>query len=115
MTVNQARGLAMSVEMDHLSAQAAFRISDVTALQWSASPGPNPRNQANPASLETPFDLRIPCSFPAVLNLTPDQLAGPATTRRPATYLTRRLCQLRCWTNYKKRPVLVPLWRHFRT
>ncbi len=85
MTVNQERGLAMSIETDHFSALAAFWSSGVNGLLWSASPGPSPWNQAT-ASAETPFDLRIPCRFPADLNLTPDQLVGPATTRpsRPA-------------------------------
>ena len=77
MTVNQERGLAMSIETDHFSAQAAFRSSGVNGLLWSASPGPSPWNQANLAPLETPFDLRIPCRSPAVLNLTPDRFEGP--------------------------------------
>ncbi len=53
----------MSVEIDHFSAQADLRSSNVHGLLWSASTGSRPWNEANLAPLETSFDLRIPCSF----------------------------------------------------
>ncbi len=64
----------MSIGTGQLSAQAAFLAAPSNGLLWFASPDPSLRNRAHLALLETPFDLRIPCRFPAVLNLTPEQL-----------------------------------------